>query len=86
VAVEWNLIAPNLVRLEWRERGGPPVRAERGRGFGTDLIEKIVANELDNPVKLEFNEQGVTCTMTIPVRQPTAFAMRAARPIGVPPR
>ena len=86
VAVEWNLIAPNLVRLEWRERGGPPVSAERGRGFGTDLIEKIVANELDNPVKLEFNEEGVTCTMTIPVRQPTAFAMRAARPIDVPPR
>jgi two-component sensor histidine kinase/CHASE1-domain containing sensor protein len=79
VTVEWHLIAPNLVRLEWQERGGPPVKAERGRGFGTDLIEKIVANELDNPVRLEFEEQGVTCTITIPVRQPTPFAMRASR-------
>jgi two-component sensor histidine kinase/CHASE1-domain containing sensor protein len=79
VSVIWNLITPRLVRLEWRERGGPPVKATRGRGFGTDLIEKIVANELDNPVKLEFAPEGVTCLLTIPVRQPTAFAMRAPR-------
>jgi two-component sensor histidine kinase len=85
VSVEWDLVAPNLVRLQWRERGGPPVRAQRGRGFGTDLIEKIVANELDNPVQLVFDEEGVTCTMTIPVRQPTAFAMRAPRRPETPP-
>jgi two-component sensor histidine kinase len=85
VSVEWDLVAPSLVRLQWRERGGPPVSAKRGRGFGTDLIEKIVANELDNPVQLEFGELGVTCTMMIPVRQPTAFAMRAPRrPRGAP--
>jgi two-component sensor histidine kinase len=86
VSVEWDLVAPNLVRLHWRERGGPPVKAKRGRGFGTDLIEKIVANELDSPVKLEFAEEGVTCTMNIPVRQPTAFSMRAPRrPDAAPP-
>jgi two-component sensor histidine kinase len=80
VSVRWTLTTPRLVRLEWRERGGPPVKSARGRGFGTDLIEKIVANELDNPVKLEFAPEGVTCLLTIPVRQPTAFAMRASRP------
>jgi two-component sensor histidine kinase/CHASE1-domain containing sensor protein len=79
VAIEWHLIAPQRVRLEWKERGGPPVKAERGRGFGTDLIEKIVANELDSPVQLDFDPEGVSCVMTIPVRQPTAFAMRAPR-------
>jgi two-component sensor histidine kinase len=86
VTVEWDLVAPNLVRLQWRERGGPPVKTKRGRGFGTDLIEKIVANELDNPVQLEFAEEGVSCTMTIPVRQPTAFAMRAPRRPDTPPQ
>ena len=55
------------------------MNATRSRGFGTDLIEKIVANELDNPVRLEFNPEGVTCMLMIPVRQPTAFAMRAPR-------
>jgi two-component sensor histidine kinase/CHASE1-domain containing sensor protein len=82
VSVKWGLATPQLVRLEWRERGGPPVKATRGRGFGTDLIEKIVANELDNPVNLTFGEEGVTCTLMIPVRTPTPFAMRAPRAAG----
>ena len=79
VSIEWHLISAARVRLEWKERGGPPVTATRGRGFGTDLIEKIVANELDSPVQLDFDPEGVTCVLTIPVRQPTAFAMRAPR-------
>jgi len=79
VTVDWLLIAPHLVRLEWRECGGPPVKARRGRGFGTDLIEKIVASELNNPVELDFTAKGVNCSFTIPVRQPSAFAMRAPR-------
>lgn len=84
VSIHWELISPKQVRLEWKERGGPPVKATRGRGFGTDLIEKIVANELDSPVQLDFEPEGVTCVLTIPVRQPTAFAMRAPRR-GDPP-
>lgn len=79
VSIHWELTASGRVRLEWKERGGPPVKASRGRGFGTDLIEKIVANELDSPVQLDFNPEGVSCVLTIPVRQPTAFAMRAQR-------
>jgi two-component sensor histidine kinase len=79
VSIRWDLVAAQRVRLEWKERGGPPVKATRGRGFGTDLIEKIVANELDSPVLLDFAEEGVTCVLSIPVREPTAFAMRAPR-------
>jgi two-component sensor histidine kinase len=84
VSVRWDLLSPQRVRLEWKERGGPPVKATRGRGFGTDLIEKIVANELDSPVELDFDPEGVTCVLTIPVREPTAFAMRAPRRDGAP--
>src|SRR5690606_27423780 len=52
VSVHWKLVAESLVRLEWQESGGPPVSGQRGRGFGTDLIERIVAHELKNPVEL----------------------------------
>jgi two-component sensor histidine kinase len=79
VGVDWNLISPGLVRIEWQERGGPPVAPQRGRGFGTDLIERIVAHELKNPVDLEFLPEGVRCVLTVPVRRPTEFAMRASR-------
>jgi two-component sensor histidine kinase len=79
VAVHWRLIAEALVRVEWQESGGPPVSVQRGRGFGTDLIERIVAHELKNPVELTFDPDGVRCVLTIAVRQPSAFAIRASR-------
>lgn len=79
VSVEWRRISEGLVEITWEESGGPPVAPIRGRGFGTDLIERIVAKELNNPVKLEFNPEGVRCVLTIPVRRPTAFSIRARR-------
>lgn len=79
VSVHWKLTTDSLVRIEWQESGGPPVPQERNRGFGTDLIERIVAHELDNPVELHFDPGGVRCVMAIPVRRPTEFAMRAGK-------
>ena len=79
VAVHWKLISEALVRVEWQESGGPPVATKRGRGFGTDLIERIVAHELKHEVQLDFLPEGVRCVLTIPVRQPTQFAIRASR-------
>jgi two-component sensor histidine kinase/CHASE1-domain containing sensor protein len=79
VAVHWRLVAEGLVRIEWQESGGPPVPQKRGRGFGTDLIERIVAHELKNPVELDFAPEGVRCVLTIPMRRPSEFAMRAGR-------
>ena len=82
VAVHWELVSTSLVRIEWQESGGPRVNTERGRGFGTDLIERIVAHELKNPVELEFKPEGVRCVLTVPVRRPTEFSMRAGRSGG----
>jgi two-component sensor histidine kinase len=86
IAVHWHLIAEKLVRVEWQESGGPPVMQQRGRGFGTDLIERIVAHELKNPVELSFNPDGVRCVLTIAVRQPSAFSIRANRSAPLEPR
>lgn len=79
VRVTWDMIAEGLVRVEWQESGGPPVNPARGRGFGTDLIERIVANELKNPVELEFDPGGVRCVLRVPVRRASEFQMRANR-------
>ena len=85
VTVHWKLVAPGLMRIEWKETGGPPVGPQRGRGFGTDLIERIVAHELKNPVELDFEPDGVRCVLTVPVRRPTEFSIRAGRPGGREP-
>ena len=80
VSVEWDNVADGLARLRWMESGGPPVPARRERGFGTDLIEKIVAHELRHPVDLRFDQGGVTCTLLVPVRVRDDFAIRARKP------
>lgn len=79
VSVRWQLVSEALVRVEWLERGGPPVKQVRSRGFGTDLIERIVAHELRHPVELDFDPKGVRCVLLIPVRRPSEFLIRARR-------
>lgn len=81
VSISWQMVGDNLARIEWVERGGPPINLEekRKRGFGTELIEKIVAHELRNPVDLRFEPEGVRCTLLIPVRRRNDFAIRQGR-------
>ncbi len=79
VSVDWRRVGEDIVEVEWLERGGPPVKQDIERGFGTDLIERIVAHELRHPVKLEFEPDGVRCVLVIPVRRPSEFMIRANR-------
>ncbi|MES2493686.1 MAG: CHASE domain-containing protein [Pseudomonadota bacterium] len=79
VTVNWEMISDKLTRIEWCETGGPPVPEQRQRGFGTELIEKIVAHELRNPVDLTFGADGVRCILTVPVRKPASFQIRARK-------
>lgn len=79
VDIWWEMITDKLARVEWSEHGGPPVPEQRRRGFGTELIEKIVAHELKNPVDLRFDAHGVRCTLIVPIRAPVMFQIRAMR-------
>lgn len=77
VSVTWDLTNDRLARIFWVESGGPTVAPPRQRGFGTDLIEKIIAHELRHPVDLDFEPEGVRCTLLVPVREPSEFEIRA---------
>ncbi len=76
VSVYWKLISDHLAEVEWHESEGPEVSPERRRGFGTELIEKIVAHELKNPVQLSFEREGVRCILRVPVRRNHDFQIR----------
>lgn len=79
VHITWSLTAGDMVKLEWLESGGPEVAADRTPGFGVNLIEKIVAHELSSPVELIFDPAGVRCTLIVPLRKPSDFAIRAGK-------
>ena len=76
VSIAWKREADDYVEVLWKERGGPPVSQDRKPGFGTQLIEKIVAHELRYPVKMDFDPAGVSCTLRVPVRKRGVFQIR----------
>ena len=79
VFIAWHLVAPDVAELHWRETGGPQVQPPSKRGFGRDLLEKIVAHELQSKVDLRFDPAGVECTLRVPVRKLTSFALRSGK-------
>ena len=78
IVIEWKQLTPDSVEVYWREEGGPPVTPPARRGFGRDLIEKVVAHELQSTVDLQFNPGGVECRLSVPVRKITTFSLRRA--------
>jgi two-component sensor histidine kinase len=53
--------------LTWREKGGPLVMPPEHKGFGSQVIERGLAHELQGEVRLEYLPGGVVCTMDLPV-------------------
>jgi len=69
VSIEWHHAerADGLhLHLTWKETGGPPVEPPTRRGFGTRLIERSLARELDGPMTIHFPPEGVVFTADIP--------------------
>jgi PAS domain S-box-containing protein len=52
------------VEIEWRERGGPDVRAPEKPGFGTRVIRSTMSGAKDGTVSLDFAHEGLCCRMS----------------------
>jgi len=52
--------------MTWTESGGPPVKEQRVKGFGSTLIERGLSHELDGNVRMDFRPDGLICTIEIP--------------------
>jgi two-component sensor histidine kinase len=71
IRITWTVdetTAPARLHLRWEETGGPPVEPPTRRGFGTRLIERSLAQELDGDARLEFAPTGVVCTVDAPIQ------------------
>jgi len=69
VSVHWERRqeARTLVVIEWREVGGPAIKAPIQSGYGTSLIRDLIPHELEGTVDLVFAADGACCRVEIPV-------------------
>lgn len=59
---------PPLLTIVWRETGVPiDVAAPRRQGFGSELLQRSLPYELQARVGLEFEPDGVHCTIALPL-------------------
>ncbi|MCL4765995.1 MAG: PAS domain S-box protein [Hyphomicrobiaceae bacterium] len=68
VEVTWEVLErddKHVLRLTWRESGGPPVRPPEVRGFGTGLIERSVGNTVEGATRLRFDPEGLSCVIDV---------------------
>ncbi len=70
VDASWRLndsTEPAELIFGWQERGGPRVEPPQRKGFGTELLEKTLAFELNGRTVLNYDPSGLHCTITIPL-------------------
>src|ERR1700712_4789427 len=65
VDVAWSQQNDGRVLFRWVEQDGPAVATPSRRGFGTKLIQDILANETGWTPALAYLPTGLRCTMII---------------------
>ncbi|GAA2850842.1 two-component sensor histidine kinase [Aminobacter aminovorans] len=69
VLISWTIKpSPEGGRLvvRWQEKDGPPVMPPSRKGFGSRVLERGLAHELDGAVDLDYRVEGLVCTMDFP--------------------
>jgi PAS domain S-box-containing protein len=68
VEVRWTKQSEDQesVRLTWRERNGPVVSPPKQKGFGSRLIERALAYEMNGTAKVDYAPDGLRFEISIP--------------------
>ncbi len=57
------------LRVRWREERGPAIQKPTRKGFGTRLLTQGLARELDGEVVLDYEPDGLTCTIDMRIEE-----------------
>jgi two-component sensor histidine kinase len=74
ILIEWTMEttpAGQRLLLNWKEKDGPPVTPPAHKGFGSRVIERGLAHELEGITHLDYRPDGLVCTMDIPLPRGT---------------
>jgi PAS domain S-box-containing protein len=65
VEIAWSRMADGRLSLRWIELGGPTVTPPTHRGFGTRILENIIAGQLKGEVRFDWRDQGLVCEIAL---------------------
>jgi two-component sensor histidine kinase len=66
IEVAWRTDG-DAIEFDWRESAGPKVAEPSRRGFGSRLIERGLARELDCEARFAFLPDGLWCRIRVPL-------------------
>jgi signal transduction histidine kinase/DNA-binding response OmpR family regulator len=75
VLISW-IVSGDWLCLDWRERGGPPIKAPVGRGFGTTLIEQTVKSQ-EGSARRSIEVDGMRWEIILPLTSADDAAPKA---------
>ena len=67
VRVVWSRSTNGRLVLRWTESGGPLVKSPSRRGFGTDLMERAIRDQLKGEIHFQWRPEGLTCDIAMPL-------------------
>jgi two-component system CheB/CheR fusion protein len=66
--------APESFRMEWREKGGPPVQPSTRKGFGRFVTDQMVTRALNATVETDLASEGLRWRLQMPASEARAPA------------
>jgi two-component sensor histidine kinase len=63
VHITWSILPSNgsdLFTFRWREQGGPLVSPPTQKGFGSAVLEQVMAEHFDVPPRMDFLTTGMS--------------------------
>ena len=57
------------LKLVWQERGGPKVSPPARQGFGSRLLHRVLATQLNAKVEMDFDPEGLRVAIDTVLKQ-----------------
>jgi two-component sensor histidine kinase len=68
IAINWSVAAANgggELELTWTEHQGPPVEQPMRKGFGSQILERVLTQDLDAEVLVDYRPTGLRAEIKI---------------------
>lgn len=84
LAVTWRLSEDGDCRLDWIERGGPPVTPPSRSGFGSVLLSRSIPFDLNGRSEISYGPGGVEASLLVPAQFVRPRPSATTRPVSRP--